>query len=190
MQLVFPEQPDRPPGAEEAHEVNLIRDTLACDLEPERVLALGFSNLIPVYSISITAARLPHPLSQVTLTAWKCCIFSGLDVVGEVDYQYSGSVLGAPVEFRRGPLCSGLIAAIRHAEGLEEAGLWEVSLLIAEGLYVEALWIRERNGVGEWLFPIPPVSKPLEPFHPYSRTQIENTLEFLAARRMGFNERL
>jgi hypothetical protein len=190
MELVFPEQPQAGPDFDN-QTLDLVRHSLSYAPSPASLNLKLLESLIPVFSLSVPDARQSNPLSCAVLTSWKRFVFRGSNALGEVDYPHlESSRIGAPISFRRGALCAGLIRALHRAEKRAETaiGQWEISLLLVEGLQIEALWLREREGAGEWLVPVQPVNRALKALHFYPRDEFECVISCAAEARIAFED--
>lgn len=191
MLLVTPPVLKRKAGSEQ-RALRLIGRVLALELDEAASLGIGMTNPIPVYSVTSDEGG-ADLLSQAHLTSWKSFVFTGNELLGEVDYKIEGQGgLGDPISFRRGNLCSALIRGVRRAEKARGQGEqpWELNILIVDLVYFLALWLRDAAGQRELFLPVPSVNRRFKPFRFYTREELQIDIRAAIEERMSFRSRL
>lgn len=190
MNLVFPSQPSLPLSEFSDQAVGIVECSLAfTPLQASSLTVTLAASLIPVFSLDVPEWTEAAPLSRAVLVGWKRLVFRNERVLGELVYSKAEDG-GWSVLWRQGVRCVNLIKAINIAEARNEGvGMpWETSVLEVSGLYVEALWLRERGGDGEWFVPIPPVNRQLEAFGFYRALDFESQVAKIAGWRLQFSK--
>lgn len=151
----------------------------------------GPENTLPhqVFTVGLTNLVDKNWVANVQLAGWRFLLQSqdGTRVAAEVNASSSAD---QGVSLNEGPFVqqtADLVSQARTSQSVAN-GDYEFTVLRIPGIYVMALWLRNRNSGGDIFIPMQPTLEELEPGREYGLDEITPILVAAAKTRLAFDD--